>query len=63
MLTPADQVPHANADLLDVDALAADLDKLCKLHAGHERELPGPPPVPEELATRWGVRPRGSEAR
>ena len=39
MLTPTDQVPQANADLLDVDALAADLDKLCKLHAGHEREL------------------------
>ena len=39
MLTPPDQAQRASADLLDVDALAADLDKLCKHHAGHEREL------------------------
>ena len=39
MLTPAEQAQRAPADLLDVDALAADLDKLCKQHAGNEREL------------------------
>ena len=39
MLTPAEQAQHAPADLLDVEALAADLDKLCKQHAGNEREL------------------------
>ncbi len=39
MLTPPAEAPRASADLLDVDVLAADLDKLCKLHAGHEREL------------------------
>jgi [protein-PII] uridylyltransferase len=39
MLTPPEQAQRASADLLDADALAADLDKLCQLHAGHEREL------------------------
>jgi [protein-PII] uridylyltransferase len=40
MLTPAaEQAQRAPADLLDVDALAADLDKICKQHAGNEREL------------------------
>ncbi len=39
MLTPADQIQRAPSDLLNVDALAADLDKLCGLHAGREREL------------------------
>src|SRR5262245_13945090 len=39
MLTPAEQNPHPAADLLDIPALAVDLDELCKLHAGHEREL------------------------
>src|SRR5262245_35980453 len=39
MLTPTEQDPRPAADLLDVDALATELDELCKLHAGHEREL------------------------
>ena len=30
MLTPPAEAPRASADLLDVDVLAADLDKLCK---------------------------------
>ena len=41
-LPPCSHPPRklrAPADLLDVDALAADLDKLCKLHVGNEREL------------------------
>src|SRR5258705_8182896 len=40
MLHPTDQaVPRPPAGLLDVDTLAADLDQLCKQHAGREREL------------------------
>jgi [protein-PII] uridylyltransferase len=39
MLTPTDQTQAAPADLLNVDLLAADLDKLCALYPGREREL------------------------
>ncbi len=39
MLTLPDQAATAPVDLLDVETLAADLDTLCKQHAGHEREL------------------------
>ena len=39
MLTPADQTQHTSAALLDVGALAAELDQLRELHAGRERDL------------------------
>jgi [protein-PII] uridylyltransferase len=39
MLTPAEQTLRMSADLLDVHALAAELDKICEQHAGHERDL------------------------
>lgn len=39
MLTPSDQTQAARNGLLNVDALAAELEALCALHAGHEREL------------------------
>jgi [protein-PII] uridylyltransferase len=37
MLSPADQRPPAN--LIDVAAVTADLDKIAAEHAGHEREM------------------------
>jgi [protein-PII] uridylyltransferase len=39
MLTLADQAPRAFASLIDADALATELDKLCDLYPGREREL------------------------
>jgi [protein-PII] uridylyltransferase len=39
MLTAADHVGHETQSLLDVAALAAELDELCELHAGRERDL------------------------
>jgi [protein-PII] uridylyltransferase len=39
MLTPAGQAPRAFASLIDADVLATDLDKLCELYPGREREL------------------------
>jgi [protein-PII] uridylyltransferase len=39
MLTPADHASPEAAELFDAPAIAAELEGLAKLHAGHDREL------------------------
>jgi [protein-PII] uridylyltransferase len=39
MLTPADHASPEGAELFDAPAIAAELEGLAKLHAGHDREL------------------------
>ena len=39
MLTPADHVAPAAAELFDTPVIAAELEGLAKLHAGHEQEI------------------------